>query len=252
MPESVNRSIVLLEDEENSRDFLTRLIADYAPGFNVVGTAATVEEGVPLIDHLKPDLLLLDIQLKDGLSFQVLDQISHRDYQLIFITGYSQYAIRAIKLAALDYVMKPIDLDEFLAALNKATHHQEDRDAKLELFKAGMNKHNLTHMMVYSQNAYWKLAFQDIYSLVSEGSYTHIKLKDKEHLTSNSLGYYQDSLPSEFFRVHHSTIINCNKITKVSKGRGGSVRLENGLEYQIAYRRKAELLALMDQLKRTY
>src|SRR3990172_2274111 len=117
---------VIVEDEKKSREVLNKLIQKNCPDLNVVGMAATVEEAVAVIKKEKPDLVFLDIELSDGTGFDILEQVQGLNFEVIFATAYDQYAIKAIKYSAIDYLLKPIDVDELKIAVEKLSQKKTD------------------------------------------------------------------------------------------------------------------------------
>jgi two-component system LytT family response regulator len=242
-----NLKIVLIEDELHSREFLRKVIASYTSGFEIVGEAETIEEGITVIRESKPDILLMDIELRDGLSFKILEELEHLKYNLIFITSHVHYTLKALKLSAIDYILKPVGIDELAEALEKARTLNRSYELSLNLLKENLQV-DPEQIIVYSRSKYLRLDLNEVLAFVSDGSYTRIMLEDKQYLVHRSLSYYEDILPANFIRSHKSCILNCNYIKSIDSGRGGSVYMANGMELQVAYRRKSELLSRIQGL----
>lgn len=232
-------SVVIVEDEVHSRSFIRRVIGESMPKINVVGEAETVSDAIRIINETNPDVVLFDIQLKDGISFNIFNAVDSSTFQSIFITSYDNYAIKAIKLSAIDYIIKPIHIPELISALNRAIENQvNNKQRKFDQLTA-------THseaIVIPHNGAYNHILFSDIYALVSEESYTRIHLADHSILSSKPLSYYEDIFPDIFFRCHRSTIVNCNKIKTVDTGRGGTCTLSSGLRIDVSVRKKPELM----------
>ena len=115
---------LIIDDEPDAVDFISSIIAEYCPGLEVAGTAQNVNEGVKLIKEIKPELLFLDVEMPNGTGFDLLTYFPDKDFDVIFITAFNHYAIRAIKFSAVDYILKPINITEFIEAVNKVIHKQ--------------------------------------------------------------------------------------------------------------------------------
>lgn len=236
--------VLIIEDEYHSREFLKGIIDRDAPNLKIVGEAESITDSIRLIQELNPDILLVDIQLKDGLSFEIFDHIDSTQFKIIFITSYDHFAIKAIKLSALEYVLKPVHIPELLGAFDKATKSTENiRNS------SALDSNHIQHLMIRNQNRYIRLLFNEIYAVVADTSYAVIYTKSKRVISSQPLSYYVDILPSTFFQCHRSAIINCDKIKSVTVGRAGNVYMEQDLTFPVSARRKTELLSIIKKIK---
>jgi two-component system LytT family response regulator len=240
MPSSKKLKVVIVEDEIHSRTFIKNVVGRYSQKLEVVGEAASIKTAVPLIDSLKPDILLLDIQLNDGLSFKILEKIVFKKYQTIFITSFDNYAIKAIKLSALDYVLKPIHIPELLSALDKAIENSVA--SNFEQNRPSKDFEKFDSIIIPSNGTYNNINFTDILAFVSENSYTRIILKLSSIISSKPLSYFEDIVPEYFLRCHRSSIVNCKQVANVEVGRGGVCELNNGYKVPVSVRRKSELM----------
>ncbi|MBT8326213.1 MAG: response regulator, partial [Bacteroidia bacterium] len=177
------KTIVVVDDEVNARQFVRNIIAREIDGFEVIGEASSIKEAVEVISEKQPDILLLDIHLEDGLSFEIFDYIRFQQYTNVFITSYDHYAIKAIKMAAFDYILKPIDIEEFVETLEKVKHapmiFTNEKDSLKEIMEQSSNSIYIQH-----QGKHIRLRFVDIYALVSDGSYSTIILENTSYYTS--------------------------------------------------------------------
>lgn len=238
---------VIVEDEAKSRETLSTLLGRYCPGVAVAGSAACIREAVSLIDTVRPPLVFLDIALPDGSGFDLLSQVTHTGFELIFITASNEYAIRAIKAHAIDYLLKPLNILE----LQGAVEHAEQRIRE----KAGPNIESLLSRLE-DPRLKKKLAIPvadglkfipvpQIIRLFARGSYTEIFTTSGSVLSSHLLKEYEHKLPSsDFFRVHHSHIINLSCIKHYHRGDGGYLTMTDGSVIDISKRRKAAFLEL--------
>ncbi|NNJ56490.1 MAG: response regulator [Bacteroidia bacterium] len=236
------KTIVVVDDEVNARQFVRNIIAREIDGFEVIGEASSIKEAVEVISEKQPDILLLDIHLEDGLSFEIFDYIRFQQYTNVFITSYDHYAIKAIKMAAFDYILKPIDIEEFVETLEKVKHapmiFTNEKDSLKEIMEQSSNSIYIQH-----QGKHIRLRFVDIYALVSDGSYSTIILENTSYYTSYPVSHYEQLLPEYFFKAHRSVIANCSKVKSIETGRGGSFTLQNNITLSVATRRKSEFVS---------
>jgi len=242
---------VIVDDELDSIRVLVRLLEDYCPGVSIAGTAGGVETALPLIRETKPDLVLLDIEMAQGNAFDLLNQLLPITFKVIFVTAFDNYAIRAFKYSAVDYLLKPVDLDDLRDAIHRV-EHASSQNSILQQMQTLLE--NVGSMQVSQQKlaipTVTGLSFipvQDIVRFEAKGNYTSIYLDGKEPvIATRSISEYEDMLPlSVFFRIHNSHIINLTKIRKYHKGRGGTVEMEDGTMLEVASRRRDEFLRLL-------
>jgi two-component system LytT family response regulator len=243
---------VIVEDEINSRILLQEILARYFPELKLQGVASSVDESVQLIDTLKPDLILMDVEITGGTGFDVLDKLTYRQGRVIFITGYEHYAVKAIKYAALDYLVKPISIQELGEAL-KRIQDPKTSEASLEVLKNNSaSDSEPRQLMVPQGRGFNVVAVSDIDFLEAHGQYVYLHLKDKKRLlASYSLGHYEDMLDQKrFFRTHKSFIVNLERIVRVVTRPALQVELRDGTFIDLAVRRKENFMELFDRLKR--
>ncbi len=237
-------SVVIIDDEPGSVITLLELLKQYCPQVVIKGTAADPLRGYDLIKLSEPDLVFLDIEMPYGNSFDLLDKLLPVSFEVVFITAFNEYAIRAIKYAALDYLLKPVNVDELVEAVRKAGKRLEEKNINSRIS-------NLLESMKSENAGIQKIAlptlegssFEDINNIMylqAEGSYTNIFIKGKKKLlVSRNLKEFEEILPSSLFcRIHHATIINLNYVKNYIKGRGGQVQMEDGAFMEISTRKK--------------
>lgn len=236
---------IIIEDEEYMRaQIRTKLATYFSEEITVVAEASSVETGLQVIQSLKPDLLLLDIEIHGGSSFDILAQLQNQQFQLIFITGFNHLAIKAIKVGALDYVLKPIDDDEFIAAVNKTLEEkettllQQNIEASYSQFKGLENK----KIVLKTATTFYSLLENDIIYCKADGNYTHIYVMGKEKIVvSKTLRKIEELLSKEtFLRCHNSYIINKNHIEKYTAN--GTLITKNNLKIPVSSRKKDTVL----------
>lgn len=214
---------VIIDDEASVRaDVKEKIASHFKNEISIIGEADSVASGIKIIEQLKPQLLLLDINLGDGTSFDILQQTTFKDFDVIFITGYDTHAIKAIKVGALDYILKPIEIDEFIDALQKVTtqEKQESHLEKLieissEYFSGVKNKRVI---LKTSDNVY-AIYEDDIIYCRSEGNYTTFYTQQMEKImVSKSIKKVEEILSEEsFIRCHQSYIVNKKHVLKYNK-----------------------------------
>jgi two-component system LytT family response regulator len=232
----------IVEDEKHNREYLTGLIHEnFKNSIELVGSAPSSLESIEFLQKNKVDLLFLDIELSDGQVFDLLKRIDFKSYKLIFITGYSEHAIKAFKFSAIDYLLKPIVTDEFVEAVNKAISDSEHDYTVLENY-INLNKFELdNYLIINNRQSIEKIPFEKIAYLEADGIYTLIYHDNKKTTSSKPLGVYEDVLPNKLFnRCHKSFIVNKHYIKKIEKGRGLDIHLLDGRQVPVSVRKKEE------------
>lgn len=244
---------VIIEDEPNSRELLKNMVSNYCEHVEIVGEADDVPSGVAVINELKPSLVFLDIEMPGGDGFDVINQISNLDFAVIFVTGYNQYAIKAIKYAALDYLLKPIGLGELRAAIQKVQTMGPTPRRNIQFLQDNIDEkeEDISQIVIPGKQEHSVIEIDDILYLEAQGNYVRFHLDDGlNRLVSYPLNFYEQLLPkSIFFRIHKSHIINLAQVERYEGGRTGKVHLKNGHGLDIAARRKSAFIQLISQLR---
>ncbi|WP_118952755.1 LytR/AlgR family response regulator transcription factor [Taibaiella helva] len=242
--------VLIVDDEPIIRKDLEALLKPYS-GFIVVGTCGSVTEAKILINATQPDLLLLDIQLSDGTGFDLLQSLEKISFHTIFITAYNEYAIKAIKYGALDYLLKPIDELELKDALEKVKAGRKEAlevRESLEVARAHMNSDNKairSRIVLRSQYFLQVVAFDEIIYCQNDGGYTHFHLVDKRKIVvSKSIKEYDELLPRQLFlRPHQSYLVNVSFIDRFHKE--GYLILKGGQEIPVSTRKKEHVISFL-------
>lgn len=214
---------IIIDDEASIRtDIRERITTHFKDEISIVSEADSVASGIKAIEEHKPQLLLLDVDLGDGTSFDLLQQITFKNFEVIFITGYDTHAIKAIKVGALDYILKPIDTNEFIDALQKVTA-QEEKESHLEKLVEISSEYfngvkNKRVILKTSDNVY-AIYEDDIIYCRSEGNYTTFYTQQMEKIMiSKSIKKVEEILSEEsFIRCHQSYIVNKKHVLKYNK-----------------------------------
>jgi len=244
---------VVIDDEPDAVDFITSIIKEYCPGLDVAGKAHNVKDGVQLITEIKPELVFLDVEMPNGTGFDLLTHFPEKDFDVIFITAFNHYAIKAIKFSAVDYILKPININEFIESVNKVVHKQttspfsgsENLDALLENIRTLQP----TRLVIPTSDGREYLNPKDIIRIEADRSYSWFFVLDKRKiLVSKHLKEFQDILNDRnFFRPHNSHLINLDFVKKYIRHDGGYIEMTDGSKIPIARNRKDLFLAHMSR-----
>ncbi|TND06477.1 MAG: two-component system, LytT family, response regulator [Bacteroidetes bacterium] len=231
---------LLIDDEKNARTALRKMLEQFCPEVTVIGEAQTAVEGIRLIRQEEPDLLFLDVEMPGGTGFDLLEILDEKRFTTIFTTAHEQYTLPALRSGAVDYLLKPISLDELRAAIKRAF-------AVKEKYK-GTWKEDLRVSISNSDGTSF-VSETDIVCIEGDGRYSRFYLTDgKEHVVSKNLGELETELShAKFFRVHKSWLVNCGHVMRISSGDGGFAVLSNGKEIEISRRKKAEFMQMMEE-----
>lgn len=245
---------VIIEDEPMSRDMLTLMLKRYSNDIDIIDTCSNPTDGIESIAKHQPDLIFLDIQMPKMNGFDMLKKIGSINFEVIFTTAFDQYAINAIRISALDYLLKPIDDEDLAVAIEKCKQRLLDKKPSLQfenLFNNLTNKNPLDKTIALSaSDGISFIKMSDILRVEANGRYAKFYLLNKETiLVSKTLGDFEDVLSAnQFFRIHDSAIINLNHIKKYIRGDGGTVILSDGTELDVARRRKEDFVKLIPRI----
>ena len=235
---------ILVEDEANSREILRNYLQKYCPDIHLSGEAASVEEGLSLIQKEDPDLVFLDVEMPFGNAFDLLDRVPERRFETVFVTAYDHYAKDALNNQAAYYLMKPISIEELIKAVAHVKEILEKEKALADtVLKAAMTKTE-GKLTLPQQAGFSVVNVRDILYCKADDNYTEIFLKEGKHLISKTLKYFEEALTAySFVRIHKSYLVNVNEIERYHRGKGGMVTLSNGKEITVSASRKKELLS---------
>ncbi len=238
---------VIIDDEASVRNTIKTLIEKNFPGINLVASAGSINEGYETIERFKPELLFLDIEFPDGTGFDLLKRFSRITFKIIFVTGHNEYAIDAIKVSALDYILKPIDEDEFCDAVVKAREaiNQEDHQLKFQALNENLQgKKVLKRVILKTAEALQLISVSDIIRAEAESNYTSFVLTNKRHiLVSRTLKEFDELLSgSGMIRVHQSHLVNLSYIDRFIKTGGGYLVLKDGSKIPVSPNLKKQVL----------
>ncbi len=248
---------LIVDDEAKSRSILNKLLTDFCPEVEVTGFADSVNEAYKLFIEKKPQLLFLDVEMPHGSGFDLLHRLPNLNFEVIFVTGFDHYALKAIKFHALDYLLKPVDIDELIQSVKKAQEAiQKARDTERirQLISNLSNPDPGTQQIAIPTNEGREfIPVEQIIYCAADGGYTIIYLQNNRKLiSSRNLGEYEKLLPPasesqkhRFYRIHYGQLVNLFYIKKYNS-KENYVRMSNGDQINIAQRRKAKFLELVE------
>lgn len=240
---------VIIDDEPKNIRILTKMLSEFCPQVNLVGEAKDALQGFEIINRKKPELVFLDIEIPFGNAFDLLDKLMPVNFEVIFVTAFNEYALKAFKYSALDYLLKPVNISELKIAVEKAAEriNSININARLNnlLQNLQLKKEGLQKIALPVRDGLIFVEVDDIIRCEASGTYTLFYVKKLgKIITSKNIKEYEALLPGNiFFRIHHSHIINLMEIKKYYRGRGGSVEMNDGALIDVAVRRRLEFLS---------
>lgn len=239
-------SAIIIEDETDSREGLEILLNMYCPDVELTGTAPSVAEGLSLIKKENPDLIFLDVELGDSTAFSLLDKVKpeQRNFEIIFTTAHSGYALQAIKAHPFDYLLKPINQHELIHAVKKVTERIHGEKPSIKQPEPVLSPGSDQIILFNNQDMIFVYT-KDILYCKAEGPYTCFYFTDgSSHLASQNIKEYESPLElKNFFRIHRSYLVNGAHIKKISRKDNGNVVLTNGELIPVSKRRKLWFLS---------
>lgn len=225
---------VIIDDERKSRENLQLLLESYVEGIEVVGDADGVRSGVEVIEAKQPDVVFLDIHLKSGDGFEILEQLSGGSQNVIFVTGHEEHAVKAFRSDAVDYLLKPVQIEHLQQAVERVEKRRLENGYERQL-------------SISTSKGLIFLRTKDILYCRGDGAYTYFYLQDGQRITtSKNLKFYEEALKGQpFYRCHKSYLVNLNAIQTYVRGEGGYAVMPNGDQVLISKRKKEAFLAAM-------
>lgn len=225
---------IIIEDDLSNQIILQKKLEKYYPNLEVLTVIDNVDEAVAFLKKEKVDIVFSDMHIIGGTGLDVIKAVSKSlNFEVIYITAHTDMVIQAINTKASYYIVKPIKDKELIAAMDTVMNVITKRNGS-------------SGIMIVTKSKQFKVQYNDIIALKSEGAYTRIYTEDKEIVSSKNLGKFESELPTDrFFRIHHSYIVNIEKISKLTSGRNGEVELVNGKTLSVAQRRAKDLRSLL-------
>lgn len=244
---------VIVEDEERSRIVLQNLLETYCPEVEVVAMADSVSSGVRELRTHNPDVVFLDVQINGGTGFDVIDKMDHIQSSVIFTTAYDQYALKAFKFSAIDYLLKPIDIEELKTAVRKATESNQSivRQYQMQNLLSNLkNPDEAPVLLVSTIDAVEFVRIGDIIRCEAQGAYTQLFMKDSKPLMVSKVIKEFEFLLQDygFYRVHQSHLINLKQVRKYVRSENYLLMLD-GAQVQLARSRKEEFFNALNKVQ---
>lgn len=229
---------IIVDDEPKARSILQTMLAENCPQVTLLATAANVPEALKIIHQQQPELVFLDIEMPGYSGFQLIDMIPDANFQVIFTTAYSEYALKAFEVSAIDYLLKPIRIQKLVMAVEKALKARQNHATpqRLEALQHNMQQNKLQRLVLPVNDGYIFLNFDDIESIEGEGSYTRIYKTDGKHLLVTRLMRELETQLTEaagFLRCHRSHIVNIKYVVRLVKADGGLLVLQSGRQIPV-------------------
>lgn len=237
---------ILVDDEESARDVLQNLLLRFCPDVELIAKCENVLEAVDIINKEHPDLVFLDIEMPNYAGYEIVNFFKEINFEIIFVTAYDQYAIHAFEIAAIDYLLKPVDIERLKLSITrvKTQRNTEQQAQRLALLSNTLESKQLKNIVVSDKGQQNIIPIESIIAIEAQESYCFIHTSEKKIVASKNLKHFEtvlESLP-QFIRVHKSWIVNKEHIKNYSKS-DLSIQLNNGLTTKLSKYKKAEFEA---------
>lgn len=242
--------VLIIDDEKNGREIVSSLLRQFCPNTTIIGEANGVKTGLEAILNLKPQLVMLDVNMQDGTGFDLLKLLSSIDFKVVFVTAFQEYAIKAFQFSAIDYLLKPLSPDRLINAISRASDiiERNELNLKLDALLSNVNQNSLDpkKIILKTSERIYAVDLKDIIRCESDGSYTKFYLNDgKKIMVSRQLKEFDDLLNGNpFVRVHQSHLINLNFFDYFEKG-GEVAYMKDKTPIPVSTRKKNHLLKLI-------
>ncbi|MDD2257039.1 MAG: LytTR family DNA-binding domain-containing protein [Bacteroidales bacterium] len=244
---------LVIEDEKHVRELLVTSLQNYCPKARVVGQADGVKAGLRAIADWAPDLVFLDIQLGDGTAFDLLKQVEHPSFAIVFVTAYGQFALQAFRAAALDYLLKPIHIEALQESVDRAWEQRGMRQVNVQLrqfMENAQSRPDEKKLVLKTLDAMHVVRVRDVLRCEAEHNYTTFFLRNgKRIVVSRTLREFEELLENHrFFRSHQSHLVNMDCVQCFEKREGGCLRMEDGSSVPVSKRKREELMEVLDRI----
>lgn len=239
---------IVIDDEQESRNTVVNILNNFCDNIQVVAQAENVKDGIEKIAKENADVIFLDIQMPDGTGFDLLEKLPEINFQVIFVTAYDQYALKAIKYSALDYILKPVNPKHLIDAVEKLKTPETDFGLiSKQISTLFRNKNGFERITLPTFEGLRFIILKDIIRCEADNNYTNFYLSSGEKvLVTKTLKEYDENLAGEdFIRVHQSHLVNSKYIDRYIKGDGGTIIMTDGSQVEVSRRRKEEFLKKM-------
>lgn len=248
----MKKKVLIIDDENRTRDFVKKMIDSFQLDLEVFTDGENVETGIEAINRIQPDIVFLDIQMPDGTGFDVLNSLETKKFEVIFITAYQEYAIKAIKFSALDYILKPIDAEELHSAILTAIDSVDFKkeDLQYEALENNIQPGNRRKLVLKTQECVYIVDLMEIIRCEADKNYTFFFLNSgKKILVSRTLKDFETMLNGYgFFRIQQSHLINLDYLDRYDKHQGGAIIMKDGSALPLSPAKKEQFFKLLERL----
>lgn len=250
------KKVLIIDDEKRTRELIAKMIESFELGLETHPVGENVQSGIKAIQELNPDLVFLDIQMPDGTGFDLLKALPEKNFDVIFITAHEEFAIKAIKFSALDYILKPVDPEELRASLDKALNHSkreqggEKQSTYFDALQHNIQPNQKRRLVLKTQESVHVVDLDNIIRCEADRNYTSFFLTEgKKILVSRTLKDYETLLAGHhFLRVQQSHLINLNYVDRYDKGNGGAVVMKDGSEVPLSPAKRDIFFQILEKL----
>ncbi|MBI1836985.1 MAG: response regulator transcription factor [Flavobacteriia bacterium] len=246
------KKAIIIDDENRTRDLIAKMINSFGLDIEAIPAAESVETGIKAIEELKPDIVFLDIKMPDGTGFDLLKAIPNKNFEVIFITAHEEFAIKAIKFSALDYILKPVDPEELKAAVVHAmeTLGNKKEESQFDALQLNIQPNQKRRLVLKTQESVHIVELDHIIRCEADRNYTSFYLTEgKKILVSKTLKDYETLLSGHnFLRVQQSHLINLDFVARYDKGNGGSVVMKDGSEVPLSPAKRDLFFKILENL----
>lgn len=243
---------IIVDDEPRNIFILQNLLEKFCTNVTVLGTASSADEAAILVRQQKPEVVFLDIEMPGKNAFDLLEELRPLDFEVVFVTAFDKYAIRAFRIGAIDYLLKPVSIDDLRQAVTRLQERKDNDpgNQRMENYLDSVKNPGAPGKLVL--NLKDGLGFFDISTIrycLASGAYTEFHFADgKKVLTTGTLKSFEEVLPDDkFIRIHHSSIVNVDHIRSYTKGRGGFITMSDGHQLDVSQRKKGEVLTRLEK-----
>lgn len=246
------KKAIIIDDENRTRDLIAKMINSFGLDIEAIPAAESVASGIKAIEDHHPDIVFLDIKLPDGTGFDLLKALPEKNFEVIFITAHEEFAIKAIKFSALDYILKPVDPEELKEAVVRALESvgAKKEDSQFEALQLNIQPNQKRKLVLKTQESVHIVELDNIIRCEADRNYTSFYLAEgKKILVSKTLKDYETLLSSHnFLRVQQSHLINLDYVDRYDKGNGGSVVMKDGSEVPLSPAKRDIFFKILENL----
>ncbi len=246
------KKAIIIDDENRTRDLIAKMINSFGLDIEAIPAGDNVQSGIKAIEEHQPDIVFLDIQMPDGTGFDLLKAIPHKNFEVIFITAHEEFAIKAIKFSALDYILKPVDPEELRAAVENALNTMGNKrdESQFEALQNNISAQQKRRLVLKTQESVHVVDLDQIIRCESDRNYTSFYLtENRKILVSKTLKEFETLLIGyNFIRVQQSHLINLDYVDRYNKGNGGSVVMRDGSEVPLSPAKREIFFKILENL----